>query len=82
MSRPSKWGNPFRVDSAVRNRKIATQSYEYWLRKHPDGILLMTQIGELRGKNLACWCPLGAPCHANVLLRLANAEASKSRFTL
>jgi len=31
-------------------------------------------IIELRGKNLACWCPLDAPCHADVLLELANAE--------
>jgi hypothetical protein len=31
---------------------------------------------ELRGKNLACWCPLGKPCHADVLLEIANAEAS------
>jgi len=29
---------------------------------------------ELRGKNLACWCPLDQPCHADVLLRLANAD--------
>jgi uncharacterized protein DUF4326 len=28
--------------------------------------------GDLRGKNLACWCPLGYPCHRDVLLRLAN----------
>lgn len=33
---------------------------------------------ELRGKNLACWCPLvdkdgkPVPCHADVLLELAN----------
>lgn len=27
---------------------------------------------ELRGKNLACWCPLGSPCHADVLLEIAN----------
>jgi hypothetical protein len=27
---------------------------------------------ELRGKNLACWCKPGAPCHADVLLELAN----------
>lgn len=29
---------------------------------------------ELRGKNLACWCPLDQPCHADVLLELANAD--------
>jgi hypothetical protein len=28
---------------------------------------------SLRGKNLACWCPLDAPCHADVLLEIANA---------
>ena len=29
---------------------------------------------ELAGKNLACWCPEGQPCHADVLLELANKE--------
>ena len=27
---------------------------------------------ELRGKNLACWCALDMPCHADVLLEIAN----------
>ncbi|MGA6128794.1 MULTISPECIES: DUF4326 domain-containing protein [unclassified Microbacterium] len=27
---------------------------------------------ELAGRDLACWCPLDQPCHANVLLRIAN----------
>lgn len=27
---------------------------------------------HLAGKNLACWCPLDQPCHADVLLELAN----------
>lgn len=30
------------------------------------------QLDSLRGKNLACWCPLNAPCHADVLLEVAN----------
>ena len=29
-------------------------------------------IHQLRGKDLACWCPLDKPCHADVLLRWAN----------
>ena len=33
-----------------------------------------TWLAPLRGKNLACWCKLGTPCHADVLLRLANLE--------
>ena len=28
---------------------------------------------ELAGRDLACWCPLDQPCHADVLLELANA---------
>jgi len=31
------------------------------------------KFGELRGKDLACWCPLGSPCHADVILEIANA---------
>jgi Domain of unknown function (DUF4326) len=31
-----------------------------------------TYLLELRGKNLACWCALDKPCHADVLLELAN----------
>ncbi|MDJ0321675.1 DUF4326 domain-containing protein [Pseudarthrobacter sp. PS3-L1] len=29
---------------------------------------------ELAGKNLACWCPLDQPCHADVLLEIANTK--------
>lgn len=27
---------------------------------------------ELRGKDLACWCKIGAPCHADILIEIAN----------
>jgi hypothetical protein len=37
--------------------------------KHP---MLREQLG---GKNLACWCALDQPCHADVLLELANRDA-------
>lgn len=39
-------------------------------------------VAELRGHDLACWCPLvdehgnHVPCHADVLLELANGEAA------
>ncbi|TFD27465.1 DUF4326 domain-containing protein [Cryobacterium cryoconiti] len=29
-------------------------------------------LEQLRGKDLACWCPLDQPCHADVLLKIAN----------
>ena len=34
-------------------------------------------IHQLRGKDLACWCPLEAPCHADVLLHLANRKVEE-----
>ena len=35
-------------------------------------------IAPLRGKNLACWCPLDAPCHADVLLEIANSPTGEA----
>lgn len=29
-------------------------------------------LTEIKGRNLACWCPLNKPCHADVLLEMAN----------
>jgi hypothetical protein len=46
-----------------------------WLSGSSERALrTMEALPSLRGKNLACWCPLGRPCHADVLLDLANAE--------
>lgn len=33
-------------------------------------------LWRLRGKDLACWCPLDQPCHADVLLEIANGSES------
>ena len=38
-----------------------------WIRDH---------VGELAGRDLACWCPLDGPCHADVLLALAAPRSS------
>lgn len=42
---------------------------------YPYRTKLISRLHELRGKNLSCWCPLGKPCHADVLLELANSDA-------
>ena len=47
--------------------------HQQWLKRlggHP----LELAPAELRGKNLMCFCPLDQPCHADVLLELANGE--------
>ncbi len=28
----------------------------------------------MRGRNVACWCAPGAPCHGDAYLELANAD--------
>lgn len=46
-----------------------------WLRRM--GASPLELLGELKGKNLACWCSLDQPCHAHVLIRLANQDAAE-----
>jgi hypothetical protein len=41
---------------------------------HPHALAAIRR--ELRGKDLACWCKPGEPCHADVLLELANGDVS------
>jgi hypothetical protein len=36
---------------------------------------LHERLPELAGRDLACWCPLDQPCHADVLLEIANASS-------
>lgn len=87
VARPTIWGNPFKVGAAVEagySRAGCVSAFEDWLAGNPwacgadryetQRATILARIGELRGKDLACWCPLDQPCHADVLLRLANAE--------
>ena len=41
-------------------------------RLHASKFDAVTLQRDLAGKDLACWCTLGQPCHADVLLELAN----------
>lgn len=45
------------------------QTYAWWIIEQPE---LMLALPELRGHDLACWCPLDQPCHADILLELAG----------
>jgi len=71
VGRPSKWGNPF----------IGNYAYEryrkYIKEKCNDADYHKRLIDELRGKNLACWCPLNGACHADILLEVANERIDK-----
>ena len=68
VGRGSKWGNPFVFDRDG-NRQEVIAKYADWL----DGMVFndLLDLDELAGKDLVCWCsPL--PCHADILLELAN----------
>jgi Domain of unknown function (DUF4326) len=42
------------------------------LRRPPGYVLVQRAMEELEGFDLACDCPEGAPCHADILLKYAN----------
>lgn len=72
VGRPGRFGNPYQgLDYAD-----AVELFKDMLRRAPlgdDGRTVQEYIRlKLAGKNLACWCPLDQPCHADVLLELAN----------
>ena len=73
VARPFKYGNPFRASEDYSVER-AVADYEKWLHNDPKGKeTLLAAKAELSGKNLACWCKPGMPCHADILLKLVNA---------
>ncbi|MCJ7561240.1 DUF4326 domain-containing protein [Candidatus Bathyarchaeota archaeon] len=69
VGRPSKWGNPYVCEPrSDLTRKEAIRAYEYYLRR----VLVMYPdfLEPLKGKDLACWCPEGLLCHADVILKM------------
>ena len=71
---PSVWGNNFdRAD--FETATACVEMFRHDLAKfecfHPERFERF--IAPLRGKNLCCWCDPSDPCHADVLLELANA---------
>lgn len=90
VGRPTAWGNPWRVgrDGDAKycadnyRRAITGGTVDDWPNDADDADIAVSGLPDadcvrlaLRGKNLACWCPLDKPCHADVLLMLANQEA-------
>jgi hypothetical protein len=78
VDRSTTLGNPFQV-TADRPAADAVMAFRTWLTV--DGVdaglpytkaNILATLPMLRGKNLACWCKSGTPCHADVLLELAN----------
>jgi hypothetical protein len=68
------FANPFQAGTdGDGNRAHLTGLYRAYLSRPEHTELVQRIKTELRGKDLACWCPLNGPCHADVLLEIANA---------
>jgi len=91
VSPPSSWGNPFALgelvwfagapmSSMTIDRALATALYRRFIELDPQ--LAGSARRQLAGKNLACWCPLDEPCHADVLLEVANATRRAGRVVV
>lgn len=87
ITRPGRWGNPFTIDETAERYGLghdaaqakAVELCGQWLRGSIDPALspgeppsIETIRAELAGHNLACWCKAGTPCHADVLIEIAN----------
>lgn len=91
VTRPSQFGNPFKVGEGtpfrfcrgtviratkhlrlVQDAESAVAFFSAWIDS-PHGKHMRVAAKEyLRGKDLCCWCALDQPCHADVLLEIAN----------
>lgn len=87
VTRPGRWGNPFAIDEVATRYGLARDAAQakavamadQWLRGTLDEKLSPGPApsrdeirAELAGHNLACWCKPGTPCHADVLIEIAN----------
>jgi hypothetical protein len=88
VGRPHYYGNPFVIGNSsntdyscydgiphtiTNTAQKAVDNYEFWLKNTADGqSVILRAKNELLGKNLACWCPLNKPCHADVLIDVLN----------
>jgi len=80
VGRPSLWGNMCHIGmfSPSLGRRIETPEetvaeYQKLMEAfcaRPDAREFIRKL--LGGRDLVCWCPLDKPCHADVLLEIAN----------
>ena len=76
-----KWGNPFRIGDECPTLDHVIRAYEIWFLFSMEAGSLRTDLPELKGKKLGCWCaPKGGIgysdtkiiCHGQLLAYLAD----------
>jgi len=71
VGRPTCWGNPHIVTPGITRQEAVDRYRRSVSARHGTVMRIQNALG---GKNLACFCPLDQPCHADVLLELANSK--------
>jgi Domain of unknown function (DUF4326) len=71
VTRPTKWGNPHPLSLG---RAEAVRRYRDDLLAGRLAVTVDDVERELRDRDLACYCRLDEPCHADVLLEVANRQ--------
>jgi hypothetical protein len=86
VTRPGKFGNPFETAEAfdawikrgeIYLSQLVDRNFFPWDHVQKNRLAarkdkIFKNIGELTGKDLACFCSLDSECHADVLLQIAN----------
>jgi hypothetical protein len=76
-----KWGNRYKVGDPepTHGNPMSVNEALFWFVSDFNPAINSQALGrvkeiqtELGGKDLACYCKLNDPCHADVLIRLAN----------
>ena len=82
VGRPTMWGNRWQIgtwsNTLGRNVETIAEAVDLYRRlmwTEPHHIAWVRE--NLRGHDLACWCNLDQPCHADVLLEIANSEETQ-----
>ena len=85
-SRQTLWSSAGHRNGAIRftsmSRTIGRPWWSYFASGSeaiPSRCQNASEIGELSGKDLLCFCPERGPCHGDVLLALANPQSDRSR---
>ncbi len=83
VTNATEYGNPYDYRkirqrlkcTEIQAREIAVAGYIRYLKRTERGQKLFRKVqNNLKDRNLFCYCPLSKPCHADVLLRVANGE--------
>lgn len=75
---PDGWFTPWYFPTRRAATEHAVKAFRWHLENRPNvtGFAAEDVRRELAGRDLACWCPLDQPCHADVLLEIANGATS------